>query len=77
MLGLWGYRANLISTIVDKAVERDNDVGYRAILISTIVDHQCRHCRSAGYRANLISTIVDIKGRFFDFLWLRNPNDRF
>ena len=35
---MMGYKAILISTIVDKASSSPAKIGYKAILISTIVD---------------------------------------
>ena len=55
-----GYKANLISTIVDKPAATDKrQQGYKANLISTIVDLNPLKKDKKGYKANLISTIVD------------------
>ena len=54
-----GYKAKLISTIVDSAVKEDVKQGYKAKLISTIVDLVISKCLYGGYKAKLISTIVD------------------
>ena len=55
-----GYKAKLISTIVDAAQFRDRIVGYKAKLISTIVDSAVKEDVKQGYKAKLISTIVDL-----------------
>ena len=45
---LVGYKAILISTIVDRIVTTRTDFGYKAILISTIVDNSRDSPRRSG-----------------------------
>ncbi len=54
-----GYKANLISTLVDSNTSMTCSVGYKANLISTLVDYGHIKENVQGYKANLISTLVD------------------
>ena len=55
-----GYKANIISTIVDESRFAKRKIGYKANIISTIVDEINFLVQYLGYKANIISTIVDL-----------------
>ena len=57
--GNTGYKAYLISTIVDRKFFKNSlFLGYKAYLISTIVD-RCSNMETTERAIKLISTIVD------------------
>ena len=58
---LLGYKASIISTIVDSDGRRQVVLGYKASIISTIVDCIKIEQNEQGYKASIISTIVDVE----------------
>ncbi len=61
----YGYKPQIISTIVDGEIQVLILSGYKPQIISTIVDMEEQNENARGYKPQIISTIVDcIDGRY-------------